>query len=190
MLALVIVTARAGRERPLECIEVELEAAISLDKRDLDDGATDLAEHREERRVDGRIDDDPVARLGDDAEDFCDCDHDVGREQDRVGVDRPVVSSLREPGERRAELRRERVAEVVGVERGLEDVADRRRKRKVHLRDPHGQDVLGIEGPFGTSLLSERLEREVVEGSGHSAGLHFRPDEAAARRPFAVRSRL
>jgi hypothetical protein len=104
---------RSAGELPLDPLDVELRSR----QRDFRQLAVRLLDDREEGVIDGRVDRDSVARLGDHLQDRRDRPDDVGAGGDRGGVDLPAVPVRGELSERRAELLRIRVARIVVLDR-------------------------------------------------------------------------
>ena len=161
------VAARTAGERGAECIEVE--APVETERR-LDDLAPDLPHDREERRIDRRVHDHGVTRLGQRSQQLRDARHDVGDDERALRVDLPPPARARERRERLGQPARVGVARVVAFDRLRERASDRRRQREVELRDPRRQHVGRVPTPFLAAALTQLVQREVVEPGGRRHG--------------------
>jgi hypothetical protein len=159
------------REGAVDALDVELGPR----QRHFDQRAAGLLDHREEGVVDGRVDDDAVARLRDLLQDRRQGADHVGAGGDGGGVDRPAVPPQGEFGEDAAQLGRIRIAAVVELDRLQQRPLDRRRQREVHLRNPGREHVGRVAAPLDAAALAQALQGELgqdgVEVGGHPAEL-------------------
>ena len=157
------VDAGAARERPLEPVEVEPPAVRARLQRRLDDTPPRHPRDAEEGRVDGRVDDDAVARLGQRAQELADAGDDIGDEPDAGRVDLPAEALGGESRERLGQTARHRIPRVVTGDCVLEHLADRQREREVHLGHEGRQHVRLVPRPLRAAPGAEQLQRDVVE---------------------------
>ncbi len=97
--------------------------------------------------------------------------HDVGDEEDVVGVDGPAVppgevghEDLGQPGPAGVE----RVAEGLGVDAPVQGLRDDRRRGVVHLGDPHREHVGGLAGPLEGPAGAQPVGGERLEVDRHA----------------------
>jgi len=127
---------------------VEREPAVR--QRHLHDASAGLGDHREERRIDGRVDHDTRSRGCEHAQELCDADHHIRHGDDRPGIDLPLPTPLRERGERLVEAGalRVRVAEVARPDGCHEHLLDGWRDGEVHLSDVRRENVRREPAPL------------------------------------------
>ncbi len=158
--------APAVRRRPPEGVlqdaEVDTEAGA---ERGFQHPPVHVLHELVERRIDGRVHHDRIARPGDQLEHLDHTEHHVGHDRRPLhGEPLPAPPFAREVGER---LGVGRAGGVTGVAEG-EGVGDRADdgfgERYVHLGHPQRQDVLGVGAPLHARTTSKSVEGECAQG--------------------------
>jgi hypothetical protein len=153
----------ARRERLLDPVEVEGPSCAFVEaERNLLDDSAGLRHHAEERGIDGRGDDDAVARADGKSQRFDDDDAHVRRRRDALRVHPPAPRGRCVGGE--SALHTVVGADVAGVgaAHGVDESGgDRLGERVVHLGDEEREHVVGVCPP-----LLARARTELLQGVG------------------------
>ena len=142
-------------------------------------GPAGLGDHREERVIDGRVDDHSVARFGQHANEVVEARDDVVERRHLRGIDLPPEAPPREPGERVPESSRvgTRVAGVVDLDRTSQRLANAGASGKSISATQAGRTSSGYQ----VHLALRRARRSARQKSVIPASCAIDPNVAPGR---------
>ena len=166
----------ARRQLGLERVEIHRVAAVGFDELGVENAPAVVDDDAAEGVIGGREDDDLVAGLADGLERQAEAGDDARRRANPGRIDRQLVAARQPIGERRGPGAG---VGVVAMDAALDDLLERgsdaRRRREIHVRDPH-RDRVGRRdaGELGDVIPLRRVRAATLDDAveiEHGAGV-------------------